>query len=336
MSESMNQRVVLLRHPDGRIGADDFAVREEPLRELAEGEVRVQTDCLSIDAFIRTTLEAEGYHARTPVGETVIALGVGKVIESRADDRPVGSWVFGPMMAQRYATGPAATFQPIQPTNELPPTAFLGVLGLTTGLTAWVGMRHLGQPTEGQTVVVSGAAGAVGSVAAQLAKNAGARVVGVAGGEEKCAYLTEELGLDAAVDYKAGQLEADLAAAVPGGIDVFFDNVGGELLDLVLDRLNSEARVIICGAISQYDDMANVRGPKLYLRLAERNAMMRGFTVDHYPQVFPEASADLGEQTISGRLKLPEHIIEGIDRFPEALLTLAGGGHRGKLLVRVS
>ena len=184
-------------------------------------------------------------------------------------------------------------------------------------------------------VVVSGAAGAVGSVVVQLAKARGAHVIGIAGGPDKCRYLTEKLGADAAIDYKSGDLAGQLAKAAPDGVNVFFDNVGGEILDIVLDNLApAGARVAICGAISQYQHLDDVRGPKLYLRLAERNATMKGFVVSYYESDHPAAVKEISELMRAGRMNLPEHVVEGIDRFPEALFMLFNGGHLGNLVVR--
>jgi NADPH-dependent curcumin reductase len=184
-------------------------------------------------------------------------------------------------------------------------------------------------------VVVSGAAGAVGSVVVQLAKARGARVIGIAGGPDKCRYLTEALGADAAIDYKNADVAGQLAAAAPNGVDVFFDNVGGELLDVVLDNLApAAARVVICGAISQYQHLDDVRGPKLYLRLAERNASMRGFVVTYHMADFMDATREMSDLIKAGKLILPEHVVEGIDQFPEAMLLLFNGGSTGNLVVR--
>ena len=187
----------------------------------------------------------------------------------------------------------------------------------------------------GDVVVVSGAAGAVGSVVVQLAIARGAHVIGIAGGPAKCSYLTETLGADVAIDYKHGDLATQLSLAAPDGVDVFFDNVGGEILDVVLDNLApAGARIAICGAISQYQNLDDVRGPKLYLRLAERNAMMKGFVVSYYEADYPAAVAEISALMRTGKLTLPEHVVSGINRFPEALLMLFDGGHLGNLVVR--
>jgi NADPH-dependent curcumin reductase CurA len=204
---------------------------------------------------------------------------------------------------------------------------------MTTGLTAYAGMVNVGEVREGDTVVVSAAAGAVGTVACQIAKIAGARVIGIAGGPAKVEFLVDEIGCDAAIDYKAGDVAKQLKELAPNGVNVFFDNVGGELLDTVLDQIAMGARVVICGAISQYNDLASVRGPNLYLRLAERNASMRGFTVDHYAGEFATMEQNIAAWMNEGTLKLPEHIEQGIEQFPKALVMLLSGGHMGKLLV---
>ena len=326
------KRVTLKTRPDGLPKKEDFALEEVELLPLGEDQVTVAVKFLSVDAFIRTTLEEGGIHATIPIGAPVVALGVGEVIDSTSDALAVGDWVNGPMMAQTHAQMPAAMFQKID-TGIAPPAAYLGALGLTTGLTAYVGLLEVVHVNDGDTVVVSGAAGAVGSIACQLAKIHGARVIGIAGGPEKTRFLTETLGADAAIDYKNEDVGSRLDELAPDGVDVYFDNVGGEMLDTLLDRLRTGGRVSICGAISQYDDLSDVRGPKLYLRLAERNAMMAGFTVDHYADKFPEAIPKLAGWLADGSLKMPEHIVEGVENFPDALITLLTGGHMGKMLV---
>ena len=330
---SVNQKIVLAHRPQGMPVEADFRLEEEPLGEPGEGEVRIETEALSIDAFIRTTLEEEAYHGSVPIGGVVSALGVGRVTASGSDALPVGTAVFAPLGAQSHPVLPAGLAQPIDETIA-PAAARLGVLGMTTGLTAWFGIHEVGAVQSGDTVVVSAAAGAVGSVAGQLAKVAGARVIGLAGGPAKCAYLTEELGLDAAIDYKGEDVAARLRELAPDGIDVFFDNVGGEILDIVLDQIRERARVVICGAISQYQTMGEVKGPSLYLRLAERHARMEGFAVTHFQADFPKAEAELAALLADGRIGLREHVVDGIERFPEELLMLFNGGHTGKLLVR--
>jgi len=328
------RRIVLKKRPDGRPKESDFGIDEGDLLPLGEDQVTVEVSHLSIDAFIRTMLEErDAFHGSIPLGAPVVALGVGKVIDSTSKQLAVGDWVTGPLMAQTHAQLPAAMLQKID-VSRVPPSTYLGALGMTTGLTAYFGLLEVAGVNEGDTVVVSGAAGAVGSVACQLARIHGARVIGIAGGSEKGRFVTETLGADAAIDYKHDDVGKRLDELAPDGVDVYFDNVGGEILDLVLDRLRMGARVAICGAISQYDDMSNVRGPKLYLRLAERNACMCGFTVDHYAAQFGAATEKLAGWIAEGTLKLPEHVEDGIERFPAALIMLMSGGHMGKLLVK--
>jgi len=309
-----NRRVVLTERPDGIVKARNFTVENVELGEIGDGEIRVQVSHLSVDAFIRTTLDdGDNFHGKAELRAPVMALGVGQVIESRADGLSTGDWVTGATMAQSIAQGNAAGFQKIDPGNQSP-SIFLGLLGMTTGLTAYAGMCRVGEASAGDTVVVSGAAGAVGSVACQLAKHSGARVIGIAGGGAKCEWLTDTIGIDGAVDYKAGDVGGQLDKLVP---------------DEALDRISMGARVVLCGAVSQYNNMEEVRGPRLYLRIPERNASMRGFTVDYYQSEFPAFSAQIVEWMDAG-LKLPEQIEEGIDAFPEALNKMFTGGHMGK------
>jgi NADPH-dependent curcumin reductase CurA len=242
----------------------------------------------------------------------------------------------GPLCAQTIATLPDIMLQPIDE-KRAPITAYLGVLGMTTGLTAYFGIREVGHVKPGETVVVSAAAGAVGSLAGQIARLDGARVIGIAGGPDKCRHLTKELGFDAAVDYKGEDVDARLRELAPEGIDVYFDNVGGEMLDIVLDQIREQARVVICGAISQYhgDMSKGVRGPNLYLRLAERHARMEGYAVSHFAAQFGPAEAQLAEWLASGALRLPEQVEHGIENFGATLQMLFDGGNTGKLLLAV-
>jgi NADPH-dependent curcumin reductase len=314
---------------------DDFGFESVTIDAVPAGHVVAKVDTLSMDAWIRTTLSDAGMHETAPLGGTIPALGIGQIVASESDALAIGDWVFGLMSAQTHALLPAAALRKLDLTDGITARDYIGPLGVTAGLTAWVGLIRAGDVQSGDVVVVSGAAGAVGSVVVQLAKARGAHVIGIAGGPEKCAYLTQTLGADTAIDYKASDVAAALASAAPGGVDVFFDNVGGELLDVVLDNLApAGARVAICGAISQYQHLDDVRGPKLYLRLAERNATMKGFVVSYYEADFPKAIDELSDLIRAGKLTLPEHVFETIDRFPEALLMLFTGGHHGNLVVR--
>ena len=311
------------------------ASRNVAIADVPAGHVVVKVDTLSMDAWIRTTLTPGSFHETAPLGSTVRALGVGQVVESADPALAAGDWVYGMLAAQTHALVPAAALTRLDLSNSLKPADYVGPLGLTTGLTAWAGLIAVAEVKAGDTVLVSGAAGAVGSMVVMLAKARGARVIGIAGGSDKCLYLTTRLGADVAIDYKNADLAAEVAAAAPDGINVFFDNVGGEILDVALANLApADARIAICGAISQYSDLGNVRGPRNYLKLAERNAMMKGFVVTHHAARFPEAKAEIATLMQEGKLDLPEHVVEGIDHFAEALLLLFSGGHTGNLLVR--
>ena len=329
-----NRKVVLAVRPEGGPDASNFRVEAEALTTLDDGMVRVDVETLSIDAFIRTTLEEASYHASVPIGGTVAALGVGRVRESTAAGFAAGDAVMGPLSAQTVATLPAGLLQKVD-AERAPITAYLGVLGLTSGLTAYMGVRHVGHAKSGEIFVVSGAAGAVGSLAGQIAKIDGAHVIGIAGGPSKAKHLVEELGFDAGIDYKGQDVDARLRELAPDGIDVFFDNVGGELLDVVLDQIKEGSRVVICGAISQYNrDMSRgVRGPSLYLRLAERHARMEGFAVNHFEDRYGEAEQALAGWLAKGEIRLPEHVEQGLEHFGETLQMLFTGGHTGKLLL---
>jgi NADPH-dependent curcumin reductase CurA len=330
----VNRKVVLASRPKGLPRPSDFRIEEEPVGELPDGHVRVHLDVLSIDAFIRTVLADESFHGSVPIGGTVTAFGVGRVLSSHAPGLVVGDTVRGPLGAQTVASLPAARLQKLD-VDRAPASAYLGALGTTSGVTAYVGVRDVCRVKPGESFVVSGAAGAVGSLAGQIARIDGARVIGIAGGAHKVEHLTRDLGFDAAIDYKGEDVGARLRELAPEGIDVFFDNVGGELLDVVLDQIRIGARIVICGAISQYqDDLSRgVRGPSLYLRLAERNARMEGFAINNCPERYAEAEEALATWLSRGDIRLHEQVEHGIERFGETLGMLFTGGHLGKLLL---
>jgi NADPH-dependent curcumin reductase CurA len=331
-----NRKVVLAARPDGLPATTDFRVEEESLEPLSDGHVRVDVEHLSIDAFIRTTLEQVSFHPSISLGGTVMAFGAGRVRESASEGFAPGDAVVGPVGAQSVATVSARFLQKVD-AERVPLTAYLGLLGLTSGVTAYMGVRHVGFVKPGDTFVVSGAAGAVGSIAGQIARVDGARVIGIAGGPQKVEHLVTELGFDAAIDYKGEDVAERLRELAPDGVNVFFDNVGGELLDVVLDQIALGARVVICGAISQYhgDISRGVRGPSLYLRLAERHARMEGFAVDHFRERYEEAYEALTGWRARGEVQLFEHVEEGLERFGATLRMLFTGGHTGKLLLAV-
>lgn len=330
-----NTRVVLAKRPTGEATAECFAVETVALEPLQEGEVRVVVEYVSVDAGTRTMLRGEGFHHQVGLGETILAGGVGRIIESAAADWQVGQAVRGGLGAQTVATMPANQLEKLEATN-LPLSTFLGTLGGSTGVTAWIGVRCVAKPKPGDIFVVSAAAGAVGSIAGQIAKRDGATVIGIAGGQRKIDFLINELGFDHAIDYKNEDVGTRLKALAPSGVNIFFDNVGGDVLDAVLDNIAMQSRVVICGAISQYDNMDNVVGPSMYLRLAERRSTMEGFAYFHFPEEIPVAVGELQSWVADGSITMAEEILVGIERYPEALGFMFNGGNLGKLLVKVA
>jgi NADPH-dependent curcumin reductase CurA len=330
-----NTRVILAKRPVDEATPDCFSVETEELVELQPGQIRIAVDYISVDAGTRTMLRGEGFHHQVGMGETILAGGVGRVIESRADGWEQGQAVRGGLGAQTIATVTPEHLEKVDD-SVASLSSHLGVLGASTGVTAWIGIRRVAKPQPGDVFVVSAAAGAVGSIAGQIAKRDGARVIGIAGGARKMAYLIDDLGFDAAIDYKNEDVSARLRELAPDGVNVFFDNVGGPILDAVLDNLALRAKVVICGAISQYDDLDNVTGPSLYLRLAERQSIMEGFAYFHFPESIAPATAELNGWLNDGSLVLAEEILEGIDRYPEALQFMFNGGNLGKLMVKAS
>jgi len=329
-----NTRIVLARRPQGTATTDCFRIEQALVTPPVENEVQVAVEYLSVDAGTRTMLEGEGFHAQVGLGEPILAGGVGRVVESRAQGWEPGQAVLGGLGAQSRVNLPVAQLTRID--NEvLPIQAHLGVLSMTTGGTAWIGMRCVAKPKPNDWFVVSAAAGAVGSIAAQIAKKDGARVIGIAGGVRKTKFLLEQLGLDAAIDYKSESVGERLKELAPGGVNGFFDNVGGSVLDAVLDNLALRARVTICGGISQYNNMNHIVGPSAYLRLAERQAVMEGFAFLHFPEQFSAATAELTQWVLDDSLVLAEEVLEGIERYPQALEFMFSGGNLGKLLVKV-
>ena len=330
-----NTRVVLSERPDGAATPDHFSLETEELADLEPEQVRVQVEFVSIDAAMRTRLHGTGFHSQVPVGETLLTHGVGRVIESTAEGWEVGDAVRGRLNAQTIATVPPKALEKIDD-SVAPISAYLGALGGSTGVTAWIGLRCVAKPQPNDVFVVSAAAGAVGSVAGQIAKIDGARTIGIAGGPEKCAHVVDVLGYDHAIDYKNDDVTERLRELAPDGVNGFFDNVGGDVLDAVLDHLALRAKVTICGAISQYDDMNDITGPSMYLRLAERQSSMEGFAYFHFPEYFDDAMTDLGRWLADGSLVVPEHVLEGVESFPDALQVMFTGGNTGKLLVKMS
>jgi NADPH-dependent curcumin reductase len=332
---ALNAQWRLAARPVGLPKASDWEYVEEPALEPEEGQFQVEVEYLSLDPAMRGWMnEARSYVPPVGIGEVMRAGAIGRVTSSRNADYEVGERVSGMFGVQRYAVSDGGGVRVVD-TTLAPAPVHLGVLGMT-GLTAYFGLLDLGRPEPGQTVVVSGAAGAVGSVVGQIARVKGCRAIGIAGGPEKCAWLVDELGFDAAIDYKAGELRAGLRQYAPDGVDVYFDNVGGETLDEVLRRIARGARVVICGAISQYN-ATEPRGPVNYMQLLVQRASMAGFLVFDFAARYPEAIRQLAEWLNAGELQSREDVVRGgLEQFPEVFLRLFRGENTGKLILQLS
>jgi NADPH-dependent curcumin reductase CurA len=336
MRES-NRRFILRRRPEGRITAETFELVEDTIPEIKPGEALVRTQWISLQPTNRGWLnEAPTYLPPVGIGEVMRGGGLGQVVASKHDAYQEGQLVTGLVGWQEWAV--ASDAAPLFPVDEIPgvsPTAYLGVFGIE-GLTAWVGLKDIGRPQPGETIVVSAAAGAVGSIAAQIAKINGARVVGIAGGGQKCALLTERLALDAAVDHRASDWPDQLVAATPDGIDVDFENVGGEIMDAVFARLNLRARVVLCGLISAYNEPEPPPGPRSFLNLLVQRVLMQGFIVIDHLGRMGEAVAELSGWMREGKLQQLETVVEGFEQLPTAINMLFDGANTGKLVLRVA
>ncbi len=330
-----NHQFRLAARPVGLPKRTDWSYVEEPAREPGPNEVLVKVQYLSLDPAMRGWMnEGRSYVPPVQIGEVMRAGGVGEVIASQHAAFQQGDTVYGTLGIQEYATVDGKGLTKVDTRTTSAPV-FLGALGMP-GMTAYFGLLDIGKPQPGQTVVVSGAAGAVGTVVGQIAKIKGCRVVGIAGGPDKCDFLVRELGFDAAVDYKAGEVKKALKQACPSGVDVYFDNVGGEILDIVLTQLARHARIIICGAISQYNSTSGVRGPANYMSLLVNRASMTGMVVFDYAARYPEATKEMAGWIAEGKLKTREDIVEGLETFPETLLKLFKGENTGKLVLKVT
>jgi NADPH-dependent curcumin reductase CurA len=336
-----NHQVRLARRPTGTPTAADWSFTAEPVAQPSAGGVLVKTLLLSLDPAMRGWMnEGKSYIAPVGIGEVMRAGGIGQVIESKDPAFAAGDLVSAGLGVQEYAlieAGQAQRFGLHRIDTRLgSATQWLNVLGMP-GMTAYFGLLDVGQPKAGETVVVSGAAGAVGQTVGQLARLKGCRVVGIAGGPAKCEWVVRELGFDACIDYKAGNVKAALKEHCPKGIDVYFDNVGGEILDDVLARIGHGARIVICGAISQYNNTTAVQGPKNYLSLLVNRARMEGIVVFDYADRFPLAVAELAGYLKDGRMKSREDVMDGgIPAFPQALAKLFTGENFGKLVLHVA
>jgi len=337
-----NRQIRLAKRPQGAATRDDWQFTTEPVAEPAEGGVLVKTLSLSLDPAMRGWMnEGKSYIAPVELGAVMRAGGVGRVVASRNPAFAVGDIVYGTLGVQEYALIPQ---EEIKRTGLAKIDLSLGTIGQwlnvlgMPGMTGYFGLMDIGEPKPGETVVVSGAAGAVGQTVGQLAKIKGCRAVGIAGGQAKCEFVVKELGFDACIDYKAGPaaVRDGLKTHCPKGIDIYFDNVGGDILDAALAKITRGARIIICGAISQYNNTTPIQGPKNYLSLLMNRARMQGMVVFDYADRYHLAIAEMSAYLKDGRMKSREDVVEGLETFPEALTKLFTGENFGKLMLKVS
>ena len=329
-----NRRVLLASRPSGWVSESNFRLEEAPVPSPKEGEVLVKNLWLSLDPYMRGRMnEGKSYAAKQELGEVMIGGTVGEVVESKHPKFAKGDQVLGMLGWQQYGLSDGKGLNKVD-ASRVPLSAYLGVLGMP-GVTAWVGLLDICQPKAGETVVVSAASGAVGSVVGQIAKIKGCRAVGIAGGRQKCDYVVKELGFDACVDYKAGKLNDDLKAAAPDGVDCYFENVGGEILDAVLRRMNAFSRIAVCGLISQYN-ATEPYGVKAIQSILTNRIRVQGFIVSDRMELWAKALPDLAGWVASGRIKYRETVTEGLENAPKAFIGLLKGENFGKQLVRIS
>lgn len=334
--QNKNRQVLLTSRPVGMPTQENFKFKDVSVVTPEEGQVVVRTLYLSVDPYMRGRMsDAKSYVPPFQLNEVISGGLVGEITESKSDQFKVGDKVIGMLGWQLYNTVEAKKVTKIDE-KIAPVSAYLSVLGLT-GLTAYFGLLDIGQPKEGETVVVSGAAGSVGMFVGQIAKIKGARVVGIAGTEEKCDYLKQELGFDAVINYKTtNNLDQDLENACPNGVDVYFDNVGGPISDAVMNLLNVNARIPLCGAISSYNSTDGDMGPRIQTKLIKTRSLIKGFVLSDYADRQSEGLQELGKWLTEGKLKYEETVVEGFDNVIEAFLQLFQGANLGKMLVKVS
>ncbi len=331
---SVNRQFKLKQRPVGMVKREDFDLVKDHVPEPGDGEFLVKIAYLSLDPAMRGWMnEGKSYIPPVALGEVMRAGAVGEIVKSRHPQFAVGQHVVGMFGVQDYAVSNGKGVTPVDP-KLAPLPVYLGTLGMP-GMTAYFGLLEVGKPKSGDTVVVSGAAGAVGQVVGQIAKIKGCRVVGIAGGADKCRYVVDELGFDACIDYKSEDLKQALKQHCPKGVDVYFDNVGGDILDAVLTQLAMRARIVICGAISQYNNTTPVKGPSNYMSLLVNRASMTGMVVFDWADRYGEAAREMAGWLQSGKLKTREDIAEGLEAFPETLLKLFKGENTGKLVLKV-
>lgn len=330
---AMNRQWIYARKPNGQIGAGNFDLREVPVPQAAEGEVVVRSTMLQFDAASRAWMQGQTYRSQLNPGDVMAGRGLGEVIESKAPGFAVGDVVMGDIGWQTYAALPARQVQKLD--KSVAPELHLSIYGIT-GLTAYFGLLDVGRPRPGETVLVSAAAGAVGVLVGQIAKLMGCRAVGTASDDAKCKWLVDEVGFDAAVNYRQGNLNANLKAACPRGVDVYFDNTGGDVLGAALSRMNMWGRVACCGAVANYDTATPSPGPAgVPGFLVTKRIRMEGFVVMDFFNRQREAMMQLKSWVDEGKLKPVVDIVEGFEKMPETLVGMFAGKNRGKLLVRM-
>lgn len=331
----MNTQLLLNKRPVGAPTEDVWRLEKTEVQPLKDGEMLVKVLYVSLDPAMRGWMnDAKSYVPPIQLGEVMRSGGVGKVVDSKHPAFGKGSYVYGMTGVQEYCITDGLGWVEVDP-NLMPLERYLGTLGMP-GFTAYFGLLDICNPQEGETILVSGAAGAVGSVVGQIGKIKGCRVVGIAGGADKCKYVVDELGFDDCIDYKNENVRQRIKESCPKGIDVYFDNVGGDILDLALERINRRARVSICGAISQYNNKEAIKGPKNYLSLLVQGAKMEGFVVIHFIKRYGEAAAELGKWVAAGKIKSREHVETGIDNFHATFQKLFNGEKKGKLVLQIA
>lgn len=329
------QRIVLASRPEETATAENFRMEEVDIPELQDGQVLVQSLYISVDPYMRGRMSAgKSYVAPYPVDGVILGGVIGRVMESASPALSSGDFVLGGYGWQTYEVVGAERLHKID-TSIAPITTHLGVLGLT-GLTAFFGLLDIGKPKDGETVVISGAAGAVGTVVGQIANIKGARSVGIAGSTDKCEYLIKKLGFTAAINYKDADFEQQLKAACPNGVDVYFDNVGGTVSDTVMTLINQGARIPICGQIATYNSARSDIGPRVQRKLLVTSSLMQGFIIGNYASRFAEGTEALAKWVSAGKIKYQETIVEGFENTVPAFFQLFSGGNTGKLLVKVT
>jgi NADPH-dependent curcumin reductase CurA len=333
MNASVNRQILLVEKPSGKLGPEHFKLTNAAIPEPNDGEALLRVRYISLDAANRAWMHGATYRSAVEANSVMAGGGIAEVVSSKAPELSPGDLVFADTGWQDYATLPAKHLTKM-PKIE-PMTHLLSIFGIA-GLTAYFGLLEIGKPKSGETVVVSAAAGSVGSIVGQIAKIKGCHVIGIAGGADKCRWLTSELGFDAAVDYKDGAVFKALRAAAPKGIDVYFDNVGGDILEACLPLMNNYGRISCCGAISQYDGAPSAHGPRGVPGLiVVKRLVMQGFIVMDFMAQRDKAIADLQAWTTSGKLKVQEDVINGLENTPKALIGLLAGENRGKRMVKV-